>query len=931
MAKLYVIRFKDRKESQPLSELDVKELILKHEVDEDDDISIHPNQFAIKAKSYPEFELFFEDEDKTSMIDTGKKPEQVHEDRTSIFDLKKLEDHAPQEKSYSDFHESPDIDESYKKQKTMIFERPKELLGKDEKSKKSKVPKKSFLIMMLLAVIVYEMLFEDEDQPKEKPQVVMVPVRPQLPVSAGIPVDPILSEKAYHHGLKPYFEDTVSGYRKAADIFHLALKYDPQNVAALSMLASSYLNLIESSNQDEKTFSVINKLIDLSNVKQATSVEILIAEVEFLASSRRYDAAIQRLVEYSKVAGKIDPSLYYYIGWLYYLKHENSNALKYLNLIPASALPMPKLYYLRGLLHEENQEYDEAVSEYKRALHFNPKHAHSILGLVRISEKRGELKSALKFVSFLTGNPSLQSPKEYIQTLMYRSKIALLYQRVDEAISSLSQALKLDPKNEELKLEFYTLLSQSGTADPRFKKLAQMYSLVLEGEKFAREGKTHEAISVFIQAKDAFPKSEVPVEKMGDLFYHTGEYNKAAKSYKSAITLDPKAVHIVVKLIDASIKNHDWDEAQKYLAKFRSHPALKSSIDRLAGDLAAQQGNAQQAVTFYRKAMARDSIDTEVYTAYANILSSIDQCKDAQFFYTVAQKYDPFNLNAILGSAKCLLKTDNVQLAVTRIQDELLRLPKARADLTAGAAEIYLLANDDERALQFAEQAIEIDSNYPESYRIKGLVYLHKMISQKDAKKKALESLKSYSDRKPADPFGYLQRFEVFLADSNFEQAAEELNRVFEVSPRYPELHLRRAQLYSKMGRVKDALVELDEELKINGRLVKALDEKGNLLLKMNQPDEAMKSFVQAMEINPQDSVAKIGAGYVNFLKRQFPSAIALYSAALALDKGNPDIHKKLGHAYRESGDQQRAAQSFRNYLDLAPDAPDREEYEKFR
>jgi tetratricopeptide (TPR) repeat protein len=513
---------------------------------------------------------------------------------------------------------------------------------------------------------------------------------------------------------------------------------------------------------------------------------------------------------------------------------------------------------------------------------------------------------------------------------MYRSKVALLYNRADVAISSLEQALKLDTKNEELKLEYYTLLSQS-VKDKRFRNLAQMYSLVLEGEKHSREGKTHEAISVFIQAKDTFPKSEIPVEKMGDLFYQNGEYNKAASNYKAAFTLNPNAVHLAVKLIDSCIKNHDSDEAQKYLAKFRSNRSLNSAIDRLAGDLAAQQGNVQQAVTFYRKAMARDSIDTEVYNAYANILREIDMCKDAQFFYSVAQKFDPFNVDAILGSAKCLLKTDSVDLAVSRIQDELVRLPKARADLTAGVAEIYHLANDDDRALQFVEQAIEIDPNYPESYRIKGFILFGKMLTQKDSKKKALEAFKSYSDRKSSDPLGYIQRFEVFLKDSNFDQAAEELNRVFEVSPRYPELHFKRAKLYSKMGKLKDALLELDDELKINSRSVSALDDKGNLLLRLNQLDEAMKSFVKSMEINPQGSVAKIGAGYINYLKRQFPSAIALYSAALALDKGNPDIHKKLGQAYRDSGDPQRAAQSFRNYLDLAPDAPDHEEYEKYR
>ena len=675
---------------------------------------------------------------------------------------------------------------------------------------------------------------------------------------------------------------------------------------------------------------MINKLIELSRLKDLDLVETLMAEVEFLAASRRYDAAIQRLVEYSKVSGKFDPILYFYVGWLYEQKHEYSNAMKYLNQIPATALPIPKLYYLRGLLHEENNEYDEAVAEYKRALNLNPKHAKSILGEIRVAEKNGTLKSMLANVQFLTNNPSYQSPKEYVSALIYRSKLALLYQQPDEAIKSLEQAIRIDPKNEDLRLEYYTLLSQA-TKNPHYKNLAQMYALVLEGDRDMRAGKIHEAITVLIQAKDTFSKSEVPLEKMGDLFFQTGEYQKAIGNFRTALAINPKAGEIAIKLIDALIKNHEWEEAQKYLARYRNHPKLKSSIDRLAGDLALYQLNYSQAITFYKKAMARDSIDTEVYSSYANTLRELDQCKDAQFFYSLAQRLDPSNFAAIVGAAKCLLKTDNVDAAVGRIQDELSRLPKARADLLTAIGEIYYLAHDDDRALQFTGQAIELDPDYPESYRIEGLVFLRQMISKKDAKKKALDALKAYSDRKNSDPFGYLQRFEIFLKDSDFEHATEELDRVFDVSPRYPELHYRRSQLYSKIGRTKDALHELEDELKLNPRLVKAHVEMGNIYAKANNPDEAMKSFVKAMELDPQNAQAKIGAGYVNYLKRQFPSAIALYQAALSLDRGNPDIYKKLGFAYRDSGDSQKAAQAFRNYLDLAPDASDRSQFEQYK
>jgi tetratricopeptide (TPR) repeat protein len=974
MANLYVVRHPGGKTSSPLSADEIKKRIQRGEIKDTDELSLYPNQFAISAKEYPEFEEQFlaakvkvnefaereesrvipdTDNEKTLFFDKNKAAardaESIHEEKTSIADVTKIREEiaknneenqnlAPVENTPTPVPIDEFSDHETQRQATVVFERPKELTQRDQPIARnttkgriqSLIPKRSFLVMMMLFLVAYEMWDEDTPNPNARTDVVMVPVRPQLPSGGANKVDPEMSAKLYGAGLKPYTEDTVQGYLRAVDYFQKALRLDPQNVKALGMLASSYLNLIDSSNKDENTFSVINKLIELSRLKQLDVVETLMAEVEFLATSRRYDAAIQRLVDYSKVSGKFDPILYYYLGWLYSLKGENANAMKYLNLIPASALPMPRLYYLRGYLHEENNEYDEATAEYGRALKLNNQHAKSILGLVRIAEKKGELKQVVRYVDFLYKNPSYQSPGEYIYTLIYRSKLALLFQHPDEAVTSLEQAIRIDPKNEDLRLEYYTLLSASGK-DSRYKSLAQMYALILDGERNMRAGKIHEAQAVLLQAQDAFPKSSIPFEKMGDLFYATGEYERAQSNYKRALSIDPKAAEVAIKLIDSLIHNHEWDDAQKYLAKYRTHPKLKSSVDRLAGDLAFNQNNFTQAIQFYRKAMARDSIDTEVYSAYANALRELDQCKDAQFFYSIAQRLDPFNYNAILGAARCLLKTDSLDAAVGRIQEELSKLPKARADLLDGIAEIYSAAHDDDKALQFTAQAKDIDVDYPDSYRIEGEIYLRQMLTKKDAKAKALAAFKSYSDRKPSDPLGYLQRFEIFLKDSNFEAGADELDRVFQVSPRYPELHYRRAQMYERMGRTKDALSELEQELKLNPRLVKALVEQGNILSHGGNQEEAMKSYVKAMALDPQDASAKIGAGYINYLKHQYPSAIALYLAALSLDKGNPEIYKKIGIAYRDSGENAKAAQAFQSYLDLSPDAPDRADYEKYK
>jgi tetratricopeptide (TPR) repeat protein len=951
MANLYVVRSSDGSDSTPVSADEIKKRIQNGQIKEGDSLSLYPNQFAQEAKDFPEFEALFAAprvqtespranefaEDESTKLNTlvGSQPDQM---ATRIADVTKIRNEIIQSAPVQPAVPMPVpmdefSDSAIKSEKTQVFERPKELLTKDVDPRRRKwVPQKSFLVMIVMAIVAME-YFDEEDEakgPPKRPKVVMVPVRPKLPASGSEHPDPLVSVKHFERGLAYYALDTVRGYRSAVDAFQDSIHSDPQNVRSLAMLASSYLNLVESSNKDEMTFAVINKLIELSRVKKLDLLESLRAEVEFLAVQFRYDAAIQKIVDYSKTTGQLYSDMYYYLGWLSIQKGDYANALKYLDLIPPATIrEKARLYYSSGYLHEEAKEFDEAIAEYKRALGVSKFHAKSILGLIRISEKKGELKLMKAQIRFLVANSGYMSPKEYVEALVFDSKLSLIEKRTESAIESLQNAIEIDPRNEALRLEYYSLLSNA-EKNSRYQKLAQMYALVMEGERNRKAGKTLEAKAVFLQAQDVFSKSTVPFEKMGDLLFKNGEFVRAQANYKKALEIDPKAAEIAIKLIDSLIQNHEWEDAQKFLSKYKTHPKLKSSVDRLAGDLAYHQGNLQMAVMFYRKAMSRDSIDTAVYSAYANVMREVDECRDAQFFYSLAQRLDPFNFQAIIGSAKCLLKTDNVDIAVTRIQEVLARLPKARAELLAGIAEIYDLARDDAKSLQFVEQAKVADPDYPDSFKIEANVYSRQILMKKDAKKKALEAFKSYSDRKVSDPYGYLQRFDLFLADSNFELAQEELTKVFEVAPHFPELHYKRAVMYGKMGRVKEALNELESELKLNPRMDVAWVEKGNIHLRSNNPDEGLKAFAKAMEINPKNAQAKIGAGYANYQKRQFSTAVALLQAALALDKGNPDIYKKMGLAYRDSGDPGKARQFFQNYLDLAPDAPDRSDYEAY-
>lgn len=939
----YKIRLKSGRILGPIGIDPMRKLLEMGHADGSESVRIMPSRDWVAFTSVAELKALLPEPapelEKTSLFSTQEKSSVIEEQhlgdktalfdaRTSLIDLEKAEPKGPAH-PLADVIENPLLH----REKTQSMQIPDEFRPKGPKEKKGKLPRKSFLVLLVLALLVYDEFFDDKDPSGAGRSILdapvpMKPVRPHLPEAAAGPANPQKSTKLYEVGMRFYLQDTVQGYRKATDAFHRAISFDAENVKALAMLASSYLNLIDASNKDENTYSVINKLIELSRAKQIDLVETLIAEAEFYSLLNRNDAAIQRIVTYWKTFGKLDTALYFVLANLYVQKNDLASATKFLAQIPQDAVPMPKLFALRGLLAENAGDLTGAYNEYMRALKLNKMHAGALLGLVRVQEKKGDLKNATPFLEALLSNPSLMSPKQSVEAYLALSRVALLKKNAGAALKALANARMIEPKNEQVLLEYYTVASQAdgGEDTKKYQALAKMYAYVLEADRALKAGKIHDATTVLIAAKDAFPKSSIPSERMGDLFFAEEDYIRAERNYKTAIEIDVSNPQVVVKYADTLLKLFEWEDAKKVVQRFVTRKEIASALDRVAGDLAGLQGAYGPALGLYKRAMSREQIDPEVYLAYAEVLSKTDDCKNAQFFFSLATRFDPQSERALLGTALCLLKTDGLPVAVAKVQEVLQRGQRVSPALLVLLAKIYWRGNDRTHALQFIDQARELDPSNAAAYALLSEIQTAQIPAEPKMLKLAIESASRYCELKPNDPSGFSKRHELWLRVPDFEQAALDLNRVFELSPRFPDLHLKRARVLIRLGRPADAVVELRDEVKLNPRNSKAWAELGEQLSAVGSHSESIQAFSQAGEIDPRNADAKSGAGYVNFLKRNYTAAISLLQTAIALDKGNPKHYRRLGDALKASGDREGARRAYQSYLDLYPDAPDRAE-----
>jgi len=869
-------------------------------------------------------------------------PEQLREleDRTVVGSLEETKEES-QGASFLDAEAAlgsrvfKPVDRNISQEKTVMFSKSSNPAS--DVIRRAPPKWRRYYRQVLFAVVVLVVGLETllDDQPENTAATIKIQyVRPKLPAALpGASPDPAKSSEAYSRAMGSYVLDTVEGYKTSATLLHQALSYNMGNVKALAMLASCYLNLIDSSNKDESYFDVISELIKLSRAKSVDLPETVIADVEFYITVNKPEAAQDRIVKYTSEHQNYGIEMFYYLALAFFQRGDTGQAARYLALFPDQKAFSAKIFYLRGEIARKLSDTDSAYREYMKAVAFNPAHAKSRLRIAELLNGKSELKHAGTHLEYLVNHPNLLGPKDLAQAFYLHSLLSEAYNRIDVAIGDIEKAVKLAPNNHDYSLQLYVLRAAAGGSIKAVQKEARMYYFLGEGERLLKAGKTQEALSKFLEARSANEKSPVPLVKIGDMFKTLYDYGNARINYKMAADRSKENIEIWSKYIDILIQCFEWEEALKAMDRFRKKPGHQSSIDKAAADIYAKQGKFPESLIYYRKAMARDSIDPDVYIAYANTLvatKNVDLIKHAPFFYALALRFDPLNFNAIIGTAKAIAASESIDRAIVMLQDELQK-GTAKAELISAIAELQIQKGDWAKAQDNVDQAMMINPEYAMPWKLQAQIYSSREYSDKHAMDKALEAYKSYSDRNPSDPSGYLERYRIYANQLKFDKANDELMKIYTVYPKYPNIHYFKGLLFSRMGNAARAAEEFRAELANNPNSVAALIAYGKELIEGGKYNEALLQFNKAMLLAPAAAEPKHLSAYANYLLKNYHGAVALYNAALSIDSANPLVYKRLGHAHKDLGDMAGAAAAFKKYLEMEPDAPDRDLYQRYR
>ncbi len=779
----------------------------------------------------------------------------------------------------------------------------------------------ALLALGMIAIVYLQNAVEEDNDPNN-----MFPRRHKfsyievnMPPRLGVDADPARSAELTDQGVELISRETPSAYIRAIrDYFYKAIGKNPKNVDAKALLASCYMRLSETIPRNQRLFDTIEKLILPGPPQGQWTPDYVVARAEYYQMLNRHDQAQEIVDTYLKI--RPTPELLYQKAKIAYERRELDVALNIISkAIPPEKLQRanPRHLLLYANLLEKKGQKEAARANLERLKKENISYGPGMLHYADFNLRDGKPQIAFKALKFLNANPGLLEG-------MQRADMFAVTARTFESLNMLDPAYRFaraafrDHYNRE---EVEDLLFRIKSKMPKFKAA---YTHILAARQKEKAKESDKAISSYVQALEQNRNDAMPFMMLARLYEERGDVYEAIDRYNKALNqTSEKPLEAAVNLARIYITRFDLEKA-KNMIKLSEQMALASGtrIDQvfyLKALIQLKQRRLDLAEPFFDKALNRSSRFIDLYLQMGDLETDRKNEKLAEFYYSMALRYEPFHPKAMLGVALTRFHTDSPSRAISFLKDKLNTQPNSAAIMT-NLAIIYLRSGDQLSGKNYLQNAIRSDSRYAEAFRLLGDLTKDEGNRQSDYSAKrhsyryALASYEMYSKLAPNDPEGFKSTADLYFDIRDLGAAAKNYHKVLELTPNYPEVRLRLAQISRNGGDGDRAMNLLEEEIKVNAKSDSAFVEKGNIFMAKKDFTAATKAFTEAARINEKNSDALFGLGVVYHLQGSYDNALSLFGRVIKLDPLKADVYWQMGLIYQKQNNKVKAMQAFTNY-----------------
>jgi tetratricopeptide (TPR) repeat protein len=553
-----------------------------------------------------------------------------------------------------------------------------------------------------------------------------------------------------------------------------------------------------------------------------------------------------------------------------------------------------RLHAIRGDLAKIERRDSDAVREYLAALAAMPEGPAegvlyptqlrlNLIDTYRNLDDDGAITQQLRIAQQELAKIQVEGP-EQVEYLRLRAAIKALGNDAPGAEADLKQALQLDPGNDNVTLQYGSLLWKIG----RKAEARQMYTTLLKRDEKNRyalealgylsrdEGDNKAAEVFFGRMAAAYPNDYVPYMALGDLYTSMREYPKAQSSYEKAHKLAPTNSQIIASGSNAAIEAGKVDLAGEWIARatgtMKNDPRVMRETERylfLKGRYAESARLGEQAIVKLphdRDAAVYLGYDYYNLGRYDEVLALVSRYeavmpKEANFpllaghvhkqnellqqaiddFSRALQK-DPKMFEALVNRGYVRNDMQDAQAAIRDFEPALKMNPNSGI-AHLGLAFSYLQLHRSREALEETNKAAKLLGELGATHMARASAYRQMRVLDK-----AVSEYRVALKYSPDDLKLHLALADALFHARHYTQSINELDASLRLSPDDPLIYANMASAYAQLGRRAETFkyIQLAEQEAVDQSAI--LLATGDALLTLGDRPAALDRFTRALD-----------------------------------------------------------------------------------
>ncbi len=536
------------------------------------------------------------------------------------------------------------------------------------------------------------------------------------------------------------------------------IKRDPNNLEARKLLGRIYLRSLGDVQSGTQSQEMLRLAID--QFEQIVRIEPASVEDHLLLGRLyRLNNDLTKAESEFKTAVKLQPDSEEAVTTLAYLYNEEGDsklAAQVLASVPESGRTA-KLYSALGFTYEQQKDYKQAISAYRKAVEQDKDNLDAMRGLAQNLLNAGQSQAALEQYQQIA-----EADPQDAQAFLRMAEIYRRQGKFEQALTSLNKAEALVQDSLEVPYNRALIYEAQGRFDDAAKILE---GLLQKGEKASYTAGEKNNRTVFL-------------ERLGNVYREQGKTQLAVDTFRKTLSLGAEnASRGYQQIIDAYRDAKMWPQATE---------AAREAVQKLPDDhglklvLAGQEadtGQADAAIARVKAMLKGTPDDREVYIALAQIYSRLKRYSEAEGAVAQAQKL----------SAK----------------------PEEKDYATFVAGSVYERQKKYEQAEEAFKQVIADDPNNAVALNYLGYMIVDRGVRVEEGLgyiKRAVEIDPQNGAYLDSLGWGYFKLGNYDLAEENLRKAVERISND-------ATIHQHLGDLYQKTGRLKLAAAHWERAL----------------------------------------------------------------------------------------------------------------------